>query len=109
MQWVAKTGRVVATHDEMNERALRFAEKIKTIDAHNKLYAEGSESYGKGLNQFSDMTAAEIDDILHPKNFDEGIFKGATPAPPLARKADDEVMKQSSGEVSKGAWISRDL
>jgi len=37
-----------------------FMKRRQEIDAHNKLYIQGHTSYFKSINQFTDMTAAEI-------------------------------------------------
>ena len=97
MQWVAETGRDVASQEEMNERAVAFADRLKSIEEHNRRFAAGHETSWQQLNQYADKTPAEIDAIL-------GRDQPAPPTPePAEMTIDDEVQKESSGEVLKGA------
>jgi hypothetical protein len=64
MQWVAETGRHIASQEEMHERAIAFADNVKIVEEHNRRYTAGLEESIKGLNQYSDKTPAEIEEIL---------------------------------------------
>jgi len=54
-----KFGKSYKTKEEEEKRFGIFKQNIKTIDDHNAKYAAGKESYGLGVNQFSDLTVEE--------------------------------------------------
>jgi len=68
--WKLRQKKQYRSDAEENYRRDIFARNKKAIIGHNKLFAEGKESYSKGLNQFSDWTQEEFLNIL-------GNFKAA--------------------------------
>ncbi|KAH8405046.1 hypothetical protein KR222_005636, partial [Zaprionus bogoriensis] len=55
------------TYKDLGEELRRmriFDENLKTINAHNKRFAAGKESYKMGVNEFSDLLPIEFESIM---------------------------------------------
>lgn len=65
----------VKNHENFLEKREIFLEKLKKIDAHNKLYDEGKVGYRMGVNKYSHFTREELSNLMGLVK-SEGKYRG---------------------------------